>query len=176
MEKPVLEYYKMYDDVPDLVYSTEDSACWDVASYIREGDEVRMISDKNLEYQQIVGADRMLQIPAHHRALIPTGIIYWIAEQWSVRVHARSGNSLKMGLILANSEGIIDYGYYHEAKQPVINTSSLPVWVPNGMRICQAEMVPHFQVQLRRTDTVPYQRTNRAGGFGSTGTGTICST
>lgn len=92
-----------------------------------------------------------------------------IPEGYSVRLHARSGLALKEGLVLANAEGVIDSDYTDELLVMVTATSSCLVSIPNGSRICQAELVRNQPVTLARSDFPPQKKTTREGGFGSTG-------
>ncbi len=165
---PPLKYYKLHPDAMPPVYGTDDAACFDIHACMVTGQHVKMFSHDNQPYEQIVDYKRNIIIPAGCRALIPTGLIFVIAPGWSVRVHARSGNATRLGLVLANGEGIIDWGYYHEALQPVINTSSVPVVINHLDRMCQAEVLKDIKVSIEETLDVPVQRTSRVGGFGST--------
>ena len=87
-----------------------------------------------------------------------------------MRLHPRSGTSLKFGLTLINSEGIIDSDYTEEVMIPLYNSSSTLVEVKHGERYAQAEVVEvmtnlvFFEIKER-----PTQKTDRTGGFGSTG-------
>ena len=57
------------------------------------------------------------------RYLIPTGMIFDIPSGYYVKVHPRSGNALKKGLITANNVGIIDEDYVEECNCIMINIS-----------------------------------------------------
>jgi dUTP pyrophosphatase len=84
-------------------------------------------------------------------------------------MHPRSGLSIKKGLILANCEGVIDSDYVEELMIPVVNTSDISYEISHGERIAQMELVrkEHF-LYLHLTER-PQQKTDRSGGFGSTG-------
>jgi dUTP pyrophosphatase len=92
-----------------------------------------------------------------------------IPEGYSVRLHARSGTSLKQGLVLANAEGVIDSDYVEEVFIMLWNISGNAVTINNGDRIAQAELVKNEEYTIEQTPARPLPRTNRTGGFGSTG-------
>jgi dUTP pyrophosphatase len=70
---------------------------------------------------------------------------------------------------MGNAEGIIDSDYTDETKIIVLNISNIPIRINHGDRIAQAEMVPVLNYNLVPTTEDIAQKTNRAGGFGSTG-------
>jgi hypothetical protein len=80
---------------------------------------------------------------------------------------------LKQGLILANSEGVIDSDYIQELFVLLTNISENSHVIHNGDRIAQAELVKQEEYKIVETVTKPYAKTNRIGGMGSTGVGTI---
>jgi len=86
-----------------------------------------------------------------------------------VRIHARSGLALKQGLVMANSQGIIDWDYVEETHIMVMNVSSENLYIHNGERIAQGELVLVHPYSIEPTEVRPNQKTSRNGGFGSTG-------
>jgi len=111
-----------------------------------------------------------ISISPADRVLIPTGLIFDIPEGHSVRIHPRSSISLKKGLTLTNGEGIVDSDYYHETFIMFTNTSADEVRIKHGERIAQGELIKTLDYSLEESIIVPEQKTNRVGGFGSTGT------
>jgi dUTP pyrophosphatase len=93
---------------------------------------------------------------------------------YSVRLHARSGLALKSGLVLTNSEGVIDHDYTNELLVMVSNISSgsgaREILITDNMRLCQGEMVRCVPTSIQWVDDRPHRET-RIGGFGSTGVG-----
>jgi dUTP pyrophosphatase len=87
----------------------------------------------------------------------------------SIRLHPRSGVALKYGLILANCEGVIDEDYVNETQLIVLNTSDEIMKVYHGDRIAQGELVRYEQFDIEEIWQQPTQKSNRVGGFGSTG-------
>jgi dUTP pyrophosphatase len=113
------------------------------------------------------------------RMLVPTGLIMKIKNSgigspgncianYSIRLHARSGMSLKQGLVLANAEGVIDVDYQKEIFVMLTNISVMPVSIKTGDRIAQAEIVRNYIAYFELVDNVT-QHSERDGGFGSTG-------
>lgn len=177
--KPLqLKYRKLYPDVSDLSFGSEESACFDLRAYLAKS--IERVEGYSVDSMKItVGVastlggggvgSRAVVIHPGQRIMIPTGLIFDIPVGYSVRVHARSGLALKAGLVMANSEGVIDSDYTDETKIIVLNVSNIPIKINHGDRIAQAELVPVLTYDLVSTDETINQKTSRAGGFGSTG-------
>ena len=103
------------------------------------------------------------------RVLVPTGLILDIPEGYSVRLHSRSGLAYNHGLYLTNCEGIIDWDYVDPIFIIMTNISQSPKTINNGDRICQAELVEKIYHGFKHIKNPPAQKTERDGGFGSTG-------
>ena len=88
---------------------------------------------------------------------------------YSVRLYPRSSLALKQGLTLANNVGIIDSDYVEPVYMMVCNISGYQQFIFDGNRICQAELVDELSYMIMETDVRPEQKTDRDGGFGSTG-------
>jgi dUTP pyrophosphatase len=78
--------------------------------------------------------------------------------------------SVKYGIGLANSTGIIDSDYVEELFVPVYNMGDTPITIYHGDRIAQALLEEVKQYTLVERKSRPEQKTERAGGLGSTGT------
>lgn len=175
MNECVLKYYKIYNDVSDLQYATDGSACFDLRAYFGpQSRQFKMYDENNSEMNhlayQINPSDSVHTIiKPKCRALIPTGIIFDIPSGYSVRVHIRSSVAVKKGLVLANSEGVVDSDYINELLIPVYNYSNTLVKIEHNERIAQAEIVQSVNSRLMLTIDKPVQKTNRVGGLGSTG-------
>lgn len=180
MDTPTLGFYIIPDtDATVPQFATDGSACFDITARFHNDPEnsdpdwgaykpVVAYGPQNVR-MEIYPTQGCVDIPPGWRYLIPTGLILDIPEGYSVRLHARSGLALKEGLVLANAEGVIDSDYTDELLVMVTATSSCLVSIPNGSRICQAELVRNQPVVLTRTDFPPQKKTTREGGFGSTG-------
>ena len=170
-----LKYNKLWIDSFDPVFATEQSACFDIKAYF--GSKTRLVDayDPQNAHQKLMAvferhdAPPFLILPPRMRVLIATGIVLDIPEGYSVRLHSRSGLSVKGGLILANCEGIVDSDYTNQLMVPIVNLSDMPARITHGDRICQGEMVPVLKYTLTPTDERVQPKTSRAGGFGSTG-------
>jgi dUTP pyrophosphatase len=175
MSNTILKYHKMYLDVNDLKFATHGSACVDVCAYFGTHERMfKVYNNKNVEMQymafQLFTGDKFHTIlNPGDRALIPTGMVLDIPEGYSVRVHPRSGLSFKTGISLSNCEGVIDWDYVQQLYISVINISESEVRIDHGDRIAQLELVrlPEYSIEL--TTERPTVKTNRTGGFGSTG-------
>jgi dUTP pyrophosphatase len=167
IERP-LGFYKMSDDVPNPVVGSVNAACFDLHAYIPNKSEVKWYSSVNSKMTAII-SDETITINPGGRYLIPTGLIFDIPKQCSVRLHARSGLSLKQGLVLANAEGVIDEDYVDPVFAMITNISDVTVTIKNGDRICQAELFYQPNFAFMQVANMPGQKTDRNGGFGSTG-------
>ena len=89
---------------------------------------------------------------------------------YSVRIHPRSGSAIKQGLSLINCEGVIDYDYVDPLFIAAVNLSDVQtIVINNGDRVAQGELVRMLSYEIEDTDIKPVQKTDRDGGFGSTG-------
>jgi dUTP pyrophosphatase len=180
--------HKLYPNVIRPERQTELSACFDIHAHLR-GPVIS--EDKTPEFRKIKMIDRMnhmtevtsevtwnsdtphttVVIPPNSRALIPTGVVFDIQSDYSVRLHPRSGLAWKHGITLVNCEGVIDSDYREEVFIPLLNTTEVPYVVEHGDRIAQFEIIRYNDTveYLTTTEAEPKRKTNRVGGFGSTG-------
>lgn len=171
---PPVQVYKIYDDAQVPEYATAQSACFDLRAYLRVGEYVKISSPWREKYktqqdENIANGVPYLFLEPNETALIPTGLIFDIKPGFSIRFHSRSGLSFKHGLVLGNGEGVIDSDYIDESFIMIKNTSKIGYHIKHGERIAQGEVVTVNQFPLIVTDKKPQQKTNRDGGFGSTG-------
>jgi dUTP pyrophosphatase len=169
-----LKYYKLHNEVIDPHFATEGSACFDIYAYLDKSVTVyTMNNHKDIRNPETIYwsdiEELQLVISPAERVLIPTGIVFDIPKGYSVRLHPRSSISLKKGLTLTNGEGIIDSDYYHETYIMFTNTSADEVKIKHGERIAQGELIKTLDYSLEESIIIPEQKTNRVGGFGSTG-------
>lgn len=173
--KPVLGVYRMHDDVQMPHLATEQSACFDMRAYLKEGDyitvatvENNLITRKVQTYSAEIDGVGLVLNPGE-RVLMPTGIIFDIPEGYSVRAHPRSGCSFKEALTLINGEGVIDSDYVEEGFMPLVNHSGVRIFIKHGERCAQVEMIEDLKYEVDEVQTRPAQKTSRAGGFGHSG-------
>lgn len=169
-KKPQLGIYKLYDGAVVPKFATEGSACFDL-TYVATptNSEYSGFNGQNDKITRRPSPDGSFTIMPGERFLLPTGLIFDIPKGYSVRVHPRSGMSVKTGISLANCEGVIDSDYVEEIKLTVFNISTIKVVIPNNTRVAQAEMIKSLDYDFNVLDKTPLRKTTRAGGFGSTG-------
>lgn len=170
-----LKYYKLREDAKDPVFGSEDAACFDLSCVFSPNQVLNLYLDDKDRKQgrptRVNGeAKSYILIYPNERILIPTGLVFDIPKGYSMRLHARSGVALKRGLTLVNSEGVIDSDYVEEVFAAVVNLSNVAQTIETGERICQAELVKSLKYEIKEVTDRPGQKTDRDGGFGSTGT------
>ena len=174
-KKTSLKFYKLNEQAQLPVFSTEQSACFDMfANLILDETVVYYNSLTTKELPRRISFDinsnrQFLQLNNMERMLIPIGLIAKIPKGFSIRLHSRSGLAFKQGVYLANCEGIIDSDYVDPIYAMVTSISNVPTRIYDGDRICQGELVRCEKYTLDESDEAPSQKTDREGGFGSTG-------
>ena len=171
-----LKFYRTTESAILPTFATKQSACFDLYANLVNGEEVQYyqaIATKVLPRKVSfdINTNRsFIPINNEERMLIPLGLIADIPEGFSVRLHSRSGMAFKQGVYLTNCEGIIDSDYVDPMFAMITNMSNVPVKIYDGDRICQGELVRCEKYTLDESDEAPTQKTDREGGFGSTGT------
>ena len=171
-----LKFYRTTESAILPTFATKQSACFDLYANLVNGEEVQYyqaIATKVLPRKVSfdINTNRsFIPINNEERMLIPLGLIADIPEGFSVSLHSRSGLAFKQGVYLTNCEGIIDSDYVDPMFAMLTNMSNVPVKIYDGDRICQGELVRCEQYTLDESDEAPTQKTDREGGFGSTGT------
>lgn len=166
-----LELFKVCDKAELPARGTKQASCYDlqaclhgeIAVYYKGGKGIKSVQDNDDGVQSIVVRPR-------ERIAVPTGFVLNIPEGFEVKLYARSGLSLKNGISLSNSVGVIDCDYKEELYVTVINNSDDVFILRDGMRIAQFEMVAKQPFDIAETTTKPTATTDRKGGLGSTGT------
>ena len=168
-----LRYYKLHSEVKGPYRATEGSACFDLYSFLQEDKPVKVYLNnfEEVEKKDRVVQNGRVQVNPHERVLIPTGLIFDITRGYSVRLYPRSSLALKQGLTLANNVGIIDWDYVEPVFAMVVNISGDVKYVNHNERICQGEVFKDQPCILEEIQNRPETKTDREGGFGSTGKG-----
>ena len=184
-----MKIHKLYSNVIHPKLGSTEAACLDIHAHFR-GPHVG--EDKTPEMRKIKWYDTYNQahetypdvvyendhavctfdLGPHCRALIPTGMVFNIPAGYSGRLHPRSGLAIKNGINLINCEGVIDSDYCEEVFVPLHNTTSMPFRIKHGDRIAQVEITKPYSTAHYITfteATPPDKKSNRKGGFGSTG-------
>jgi dUTP pyrophosphatase len=182
----LLNVHKLRDEFELPIYGTSLANCFDL-SFQPSEDTVNGYDRYNNSISQRVNNVGEIFISPGDRLLIPTGLIFKITQQrtietfadilskvpllqnYSIRLHPRSGLSLKRGLVLANSEGIVDVDYQQQVFVLLTNISALSQTIKAGERIAQAEVTCNERVEFVVLTKAPEKHSERAGGFGSTG-------
>ena len=139
--------YKLKENAKLPSKGTEQAACYDLYSC----SEAPIVMDPR------------------ERVLIPTGLVMDIPRGFSARIHTRSGMAAKKGIGLSVSQGIIDSDYVEEVFVPMVNNTNKMFYIYPGDRIAQLELVREIVTDVYETEERPEQKTDRDGGFGSTG-------
>lgn len=131
-------------------YATSGSACFDIYAVLDEPVPVR-----NGE-----------------SVIIPTGLKLDIPVGYALMIYSRSGHGFNSDVRLSNCTGVIDSDYIGEVMvkltQDVDHCEGV-FWVNHGDRIAQGMLIPVEQVTFKQINEPPQQKTDRQGGFGSTG-------
>jgi dUTP pyrophosphatase len=107
-------------------------------------------------------------IEAGKHALIKTGFIMALPDNYEAQIRPRSGMALKHGVTVLNSPGTIDADYRGEIGVILVNHGSKPFTVQRGDRIAQMIIAPFVQANFQQVPEL--SETKRGtGGFGSSG-------
>ena len=162
-----LKFFKTHPSIQLPKHQTRQSACFDLAFQSAGKGSYKGYTSFNKPFTRELRS--VISISPGDRVMVPTGFILDIPEGYSVRIHARSGTSLKQGLVLVNAEGVIDSDYVDELYILLHNISENTIQISNGDRIAQGELVRSVEYSLEPAATRPGMKTNRVGGMGSTG-------
>lgn len=168
-----MNVYKVNERAEIPEYATDGSACFDIKACIKNGDKLVSYNAWNKEMPVVVkGVGKnpdAFQLPPTVRVLVPTGLIFDVPEGHVMKMYIRSGVALKKGLALANDVGIIDSDYVEESFIILENKSESLVTISNGERLAQCLIEKTLREEIVETKEKPVQKTDRNGGFGSTG-------
>lgn len=164
-----VKIYKLFPEAHMPELGTEWAACFDLKASMREGDEISVLTVQNRR-RRAAYVNEKLFIYSGERALIPTGLIFDLEDNQSMRIHPRSGLALKKGITLANCEGVVDADYVDQTYVMLHNMSDEVFIVEDGDRIAQAEVLETYsKFVFEEVFDEPETKTSRTGGFGSTG-------
>lgn len=152
-------------------YETPKSAGMDIRadfSRISIENPIKVFGDVEIIFKGDGHNQTLLRLEPGSRALIPTGIFTTIPDGYEVQLRPRSGLAIKKGLNLINCVGTIDADYTAEWGIPVTNQGLETIWIEDGERICQAVLNKVEQIEWVEVESI--EKTERNGGFGSTGT------
>ena len=112
-----------------------------------------------------------IDIEAHGRALVPTGLHFDIPDGYEIQIRSKSGLALKQGLMVLNSPGTVDQGYTGEIKVILFNTTNKEIKIQKGQKIAQAvvsSVVSGKWIELVKVNNI-VDKDRSDNGFGSTG-------
>lgn len=164
----ILGIFKLDSTLEIPKFQTGESACFDISAYLPENTKAKCISNLTTTYDRRV-SDRGLMMNPGERALIPTGLVFDIPKGYCLEIYPRSGVSFKRGLTLNNCTAIIDSDYVEEVFISIHNTDDHSQYIKHGERIAQAKLVKLVDTSITELSEKPTQKTDRNGGFGSTG-------
>lgn len=131
-------------------YATSGSACFDIYAVL----------------------DEPVPVCNGEPVIIPTGLKFDIPVGYALIIYSRSGHGFNSDVRLSNCTGVIDSDYIGELMvkltQDVDHCEGV-FWVNHGDRIAQGMLIPVEQVTFKQVNEPPRQKTDRQGGFGSTG-------
>jgi dUTP pyrophosphatase len=153
---------------------TEGSACFDLMFQGHGKGMYKGFTRMNKPFERVM--NNQIVVGAGERVMVPTGLIMDIPTGHSIRIHARSGMSLKQGLVLANGEGVVDSDYVEEVMVLLYNLSENSLTIHTGDRIAQAELVRDLVYSIEESAVRPGVKTTRVGGMGSTGVSAVADT
>lgn len=103
--------------------------------------------------------------------IIKTGLYMSIPKGFEIQVRPRSGLSYKTKMRVSNSPGTIDSDYRDEVGVIVDNIGTHNLHISKGERIAQFVLQEVLQLEWDVVESImDLHKTNRQGGFGSTGT------
>lgn len=152
-------------------YETPQSAGLDVRadfSRVTPQNPIKIFGEGEIIFKGEGHAITMLRLEPGSRALIPTGLFTAIPEGYEIQVRPRSGLALKKGVELSNSPGTIDADYRSEIGVILKNGGLDTIWIEDGERICQFVLNKVERIDWNIVESL--DKTERNGGFGSTGT------
>ncbi len=158
----------LHADVVPPSRATAHSAGYDLAAYLT-GRTVRVFCDGAVSDRPVEQRDgrAVLVLHAGERALVPLGFRARLPEGIEAQVRPRSGTSLKTDIVIANAPGTIDADYPEEWCVPVRHGGTRDLVITHGERIAQMVLARHEVLDFLPGQVTP--TTERAGGFGSTG-------
>ncbi|MDB9980550.1 dUTP diphosphatase [bacterium] len=169
-----MNVYKVNERAELPEYATDGSACFDIKACISNGQRLKSFNAFNKEMsipvKGVGGLRDAFQLPPGIRVLVPTGLIFDIPKGHVMKMYIRSGQALKKGLTMANGVGIIDSDYVEESFMMLENVSDSMATISNGERIAQCLVEKTLRTKIVEVTEKPEQKTDRDGGFGSTGT------
>jgi dUTP pyrophosphatase len=160
----------LHPDVAPPQRGTAGSAGYDLAAYLTRR-TARVWRDGVMREHPAneSGGVFSLTLSPGEKALVPLGFKAKLPPGYEAQIRPRSGTSVKTDLVIVNAPGTVDADYPEEWCVPVKNGGAGILVITHGDRIAQM-VLSKFEV-LDFTLGAVVKSTDRAGGFGSTGSG-----
>lgn len=113
--------------------------------------------------------EKPITLKPHQPTMVPTGLAFEIPIGYEIQVRPRSGLAFKNSVTMFNGIGTIDADYRGEVKVLLVNHGDKDFIIEPGMRIAQGVIAAYEKVNFTETDLESLSKTDRQGGFGSTG-------
>lgn len=128
----------------------------------------RYMTDGSAGMDLVAAVTEPVTLRPGERALIPTGLVIAVPENYEAQVRPRSGLALRHGIFVPNAPGTIDSDYRGEVGVILGNMGTEPFVVERGARIAQLVIAAVTQAHVELVEQL--DETERgAGGFGHTG-------
>jgi len=159
---------RLHDDVLPPARATSGSAGYDLRAYLRSrrGRCSNGMAQAERDAVEMDGSWSVVLAPAE-MALIPLGFRTRLPQGVEAQVRPRSGQAFKQALTIPNAPGTVDSDYAEEWMVIVRNDAPVPRTILHGERIAQVVFARYAELDFR--EEAVGRSTNRAGGFGSTG-------
>jgi dUTP pyrophosphatase len=160
---------RLHDDVTLPSRATAGSAGYDLRAYlagrrVRCSDGLSQVEREADELDGLWGID----LAPREMALIPLGFRTRLPRDVEAQIRPRSGQAFKNALTIPNAPGTVDADYAEEWMVIVRNDAPATRRVLHGERIAQVVFARHVALEIHEATVA--RTTERAGGFGSTGT------
>ncbi len=166
---PSIIFEPLHPGVLPPARATAHSAGYDLSAHL-EGRTAKVFVNGTVQDRATEQRDgkQVLVLHAGERALVPLGFRARLPVGIEAQVRPRSGTSLKTDIVIANAPGTIDADYPDEWCVPVRHGGTNELVITHGERIAQMVLARHEVLDFALGEV--RATTDRAGGFGSTGT------
>jgi dUTP pyrophosphatase len=160
---------RLHEDVVLPTRATAASAGMDLRAYLRNR---TVKSSDGVSLGELVATETngewSVELNPAQMALIPLGFRTRLPEGVEAQIRPRSGQAFKTALTIPNSPGTVDADYAEEWMVIVRNDAPARRRIVHGERIAQVVFAQYAAIPL--VEGSVERSTDRAGGFGSTGT------
>lgn len=170
--------FKLHPDAVTPFQGTELSACYDICACFHDI-TVKLNGNNTKGYINVKDyntPDAYITLYPDELALVPTGMIFNLPQDYHMKLYSRSGNTWKKRLVVFNQPAVIDSDYTNETFVMIHNDSHGAIDIKNGTAIAQCELCVNTKVSFFDVDEDMFrdfkdniaEMSSRNGGFGST--------